>query len=90
MTYAQLAEKFQVSESAVYYACNPHTRRARRTAIGKPRQVYGSDEAWAQLRARADAAEVSMSRVLDSILHGEDPPLVRPSVQVEKQEGAAP
>lgn len=86
MTYAQLAEKFGVSESAVYYACNPGVRRARRTAIGKPRQVYAGDDVWAQLRARAKTAETSVSRVVDAILHGEAPPLERTAILVEKAE----
>lgn len=89
MSYAELAKKFGVTESAVYYACNPTKRVRRRTAIGKPHQVYGSDEAWAQLRERAAVAGTTISRVIDAILHGEDPPLVRPTTQVPKQEEEA-
>lgn len=89
MSYTELAKKFEVSESAVYYACNPTKRRRRRSALGSPRQVYAGDHAWEQLRERADVAETSVSRVIDAILHGEDPPLVRPTSQVEKQEEVA-
>jgi hypothetical protein len=86
MTYAQLAKKFNCTESAAYYACNPGVRRARKVAIGKPRQVYAHDVVWAELRARARTAETSISRVVDAILYGEDPPLVRPPIVVEEPE----
>lgn len=89
LTYAQLAEKFRVSESAVYYACNPRVRRRRQTAIGRPRQVYAGDPAWEQLRERAKLADTSISRVVDAILHGEDPPLQRAvPVSSPQSEGA--
>lgn len=87
MSYTELAKKFGVSESAVYYACNPAKRRRRKTKAGTPRQVYADDHTWAQLRARAGRDDVSVSLALLAILYHEDAePLVRPLVEVEKQE----
>lgn len=85
-TYAQLAVMFGASESAVYYACNTKVRRHRRSAIGTPRSIYASDDAWAQLKERARLAECSISKVIDAILFGDDPLLERPTSLVEERE----
>lgn len=88
-SYAEIAKRFGCTESAAYYACNPQARTKRETPLGTPHSIYASDEAWAQLRDRADPPKVSISRVIDAILHGDDLPLVRPPIQGEETEGVA-
>lgn len=79
LTYSQLAKRFDITESHAYYICNPNKRRGQ-SPLGSRRWIYSSDFAWGQLRDRADAAGISVSKLVDLILHDEgEPHLVRPS-----------
>lgn len=85
-SYAEIAKRFECTESAAYYACNPRARTKRRTPTGTPRSIYADDETWAQLRERSDPPQLSISKVLSMILYGEAPLLVRAAGDVPRQE----
>lgn len=79
LSYSALAKRFDITESHAYYICNPNKRRSQ-SPLGSRRWIYSSDEAWVQLRDRADAAGISVSKLVDLILHDEgEPHLARPT-----------
>lgn len=73
LTYAELAKRFDITESHAYYICNPNKRRGQ-SPLGSRRWIYSSDEAWAQLQERSKAAGISVSKLVDLILHDENEP----------------
>lgn len=82
MSYARIALKFHLTESHVYYICNPGKRKSS-SPLGKRRGIYASDHVWAELRRRAGQHEVSISRMIEMLLYHEDPePLVPPLIEV--------
>lgn len=82
MSYAQIALKERLTESHVYYICNPHKRRSK-SRLGKQRGIYASDHTWKQVRIRAAKAGVSVSRMIEMLLYHQDPePLVPPLDEV--------
>lgn len=81
-SYAKIAMDFRLTESHVYYICNPHKRRSH-SPLGKRRGIYAGDHTWGQLRKRAKERDVSVSKMIEMLLYHEDPePLVRPFIEV--------
>lgn len=86
MSYAKIALKFRLTESHVYYICNPQKRKSS-SPLGKRRGIYASDHIWAELRRRAKQHDVSISRAIEMLLYHQDPePLIPPLTGVEEQE----
>lgn len=82
MSYAQIALKEKLTESHVYYICNPHKRRGG-SPLGKRRGLYASDHIWRELKIRAAKHGVSVSRMIEMLLYHQDPePLVPPLDEV--------
>ena len=71
MTYAAIAKKLGVSESAVYFAVNPGKRvlSEGQVTVFLPRPIREA------IDERARNAEVSIARVIREILVGNDPPI---------------